>query len=112
MSAPVVLAIAVTSLTLAVPVVVVSSTVATQQHLAGAADNAALAAADVLFGWHAGDACELAAQIAEASDVHLDSCVVSETRDSVVVSVSRATPLLRLAAISRAGQFVSYSDGA
>lgn len=44
------------------------------QQLSGAADAAALAAADVLLGWVAGEPCAVATRVAAAHDARLVDC--------------------------------------
>lgn len=74
---------------------------AASQSVAGAADAAALAAADVASGLIPGVPCEAAQRAAELSGAQLESCAL----DGVVatVSVSRMVVGMRAQARSRAG---------
>lgn len=112
MSALIVLSISAASLALAIPAVGVATAVEAHHRAAGAADNAALAAADALFGFIEAPPCDVAASVAEAMKTRLERCEIDESLLTVVVQVSAATPLFHVSSISRAGQFVSYSDGA
>jgi high-affinity K+ transport system ATPase subunit B len=73
----------------------------TRSSVAGAADAAALAAADTAVGLVAGVPCEQAALVANANHVDLDSC----RADGLVltVSVSRSILGFRVGAITTAG---------
>jgi len=62
----------------------------TKQALAGAADAAALAAADVRVGLEAGEPCAVAARVATANGGSLASCSVDGLVVTVVVSSSIA----------------------
>jgi secretion/DNA translocation related TadE-like protein len=74
---------------------------AARSSVAGAADAAALAAADTTVGLMAGVPCEQADRVARANGAELDSCVA----DGLVltVSVSRSVFGFRVGAISTAG---------
>lgn len=74
---------------------------AASQSVGGAADAAALAAADVASGLIPGVPCEAAQRAAALGGAHLDSC----TLDGVVatVSVSRTVAGMRAQAQARAG---------
>lgn len=67
-----------------------ASAVAGAQRVGAAADSAALAAADVMLGWVAGDPCEIAARVAQAHDTALVDCRAEGL--SMIVTV-RATVL-------------------
>ena len=69
------------------------SALVTRAAVAGAADAAALAAADVAVGIAPGFPCAAAAQVAAANGVIMHSCVV----DGVVVTVSVRRWLLGIA---------------
>ena len=71
------------------------------QSVGGAADAAALAAADVASGLIPGEPCVMAQRAAELSGAHLDSCVL----DGVVatVRVSRTVAGMLAQARARAG---------
>lgn len=76
MSAPAVVACAFAAVVLGVPVVAVSAEFEVRHRVAGAADAAALAAADAAAGWIAGDPCELAAEVAEAMRAEVAGCEI------------------------------------
>ncbi|HRN30476.1 MAG TPA: hypothetical protein PK890_12360, partial [Terrimesophilobacter sp.] len=72
-----------------------------RQRVAGAADAAALAAADVAVGREPGLPCTVARFVAEANETALDACVVDGYVVTVrVVSDRRA---IRIEAVSTAG---------
>lgn len=71
------------------------------QRAAGAADAAALAAADTVTGAITGDACVRAGEAAVANGAVVESCVVSGAIATVAVSVSRGP--LTATARARAG---------
>lgn len=62
------------------------------QQLSGAADAAALAAADVLLGWVAGDPCAAATRVAAAHDARLIHC----SSDGLAVTVRVGASILGL----------------
>ncbi|MFM9920579.1 Rv3654c family TadE-like protein [Lacisediminihabitans sp. H27-G8] len=70
---------------LLLPVVTVFSV---QQRAAGAADAAALAAADVAVGIRSGSPCETASTVAVANTTRLDGCLVEDTTATVRVTAS------------------------
>jgi secretion/DNA translocation related TadE-like protein len=57
---------------------------------AGAADNAAIAAADTVSGALSGEPCERAAEVAEASGARLAACEAEDLEAFVTVEVSFA----------------------
>jgi secretion/DNA translocation related TadE-like protein len=65
---------------------------ATKQALAGAADAAALAAADVRVGLVPGEPCAVAATVARANSVEMAGCVF----DGLVVTVTVTTTVIGL----------------
>ena len=70
-----------------------------QRHaMAGAADAAALAAADARSGAVAGVPCDLAAQVAHANGARLDACAV----DGLVATVRVSTRVLGVAVTATA----------
>ena len=71
---------------------------AVRQSVAGAADSAALAAADVVSGLRAGYPCDAARRVAEANGALLASCEV----DGLVVSVSATRQFAGIAITSSA----------
>lgn len=68
---------------------------------AGAADNAAIAAADTVSGALPGEPCERAAEVAEASGARLSACGTDDLDAIVTVDVSFAG--LSATANARAG---------
>jgi len=70
----------------------------TRQAVAGAADAAALAGADVASGLVSGYPCKTAARVATANGASLASCAV----DGLVVTVSVSRRILGIAVIARA----------
>lgn len=77
------------------------SALAQRQAVHNAADAAALAAADALFGFVGGDPCDRAAELAVLAGVRLAECTVIET--SVVVLVDRTILGFRVHSAARAG---------
>ncbi|MDH6181834.1 secretion/DNA translocation related TadE-like protein [Microbacteriaceae bacterium SG_E_30_P1] len=71
---------------------------AARAQAAGAADAAALAAADAASGRHPGFPCELAAAVASANGVELDSCEV----DGLIVTVATSGGILGFTVAARA----------
>ncbi|HAQ59505.1 MAG TPA: helicase [Microbacterium sp.] len=65
---------------------------------AGAADNAAIAAADTVSGAVPGEPCERAAEVAEASHARLVSC----SAEGLIASVTVAVPFAGFTATARA----------
>lgn len=74
---------------------------AVRQSLIGAADAAALAAADAASGAVGGDPCDRAGRVTVANDARLDVCQVDGY--VVTVAVSRAILGLRASAFATAG---------
>ena len=68
---------------LLLPVAIVFSV---QQRAAGAADAAALAAADVAVGIRSGSPCAAASAVAVANTTRLDGCLVDDTTATVRVT--------------------------
>ena len=81
-----VLAVAVVAAVLCITMMLVPlySVLAKKQAMAGAADAAALAAADVRVGLDPGEPCAVAARVAAANRARLSSCKV----DGLVVTVA------------------------
>jgi secretion/DNA translocation related TadE-like protein len=87
--------------TLTIGLAAVGAAAVTGQRLAGAADAAALAAADTASGAVSGDPCERAGQIAAASEASLAACELDGLIATVTVSGAFGT--LTLTASARAG---------
>ncbi len=71
---------------------------ATRQSLIGAADAAALAAADTASGAVAGVPCDRAAEVATANGARLDACEV----DGYVVTVAVSRPVVGIRSVATA----------
>lgn len=107
MSAPILIAVAGGALTIGLAVVAASGALEASGRASAAADAAALAAADALTGWVAADPCDLAAQVASAHDVVLDTCDTDVASGQVRVRVSVQTIFKRVHARARAGPSVA-----
>ena len=101
------LACAVASLALAVPVSAAAASLEAVHRAAGAADAAALAAADAasgwVSGWVSGDPCALAGEVVAAAGGDVAECAVDEANGQVRVSVRLQTMLGTAQARARAG---------
>ncbi len=87
MSAPALVACAVAALTLAVPVVAATGSLTAVHRATGAADAAALAAADAAAGWVEAEPCQLATRVVTAADAELVRCDLDPGSGQVRVSV-------------------------
>ena len=76
----------------------VTTVLSAQQRAAGAADAAALAAADVAAGILPGSPCPVAATVAAANAARLDGCLI----DGVTATVRVTTSVLGFAVAARA----------
>lgn len=103
MSAPALLACAGVALALALPVVVAGSALEGSLRAAGAADAAALAAADAASGWISAEPCPLARLVTEAYGAVLESCELDAQTGRVRVQVHVGTMLSTAHAHARAG---------
>lgn len=74
-----------------------------QARASGAADAAALAAADAALGWVDSVPCEVASLISESADAKLDRCDIDTVHAQVRVSVSKQTIFGTVHARARAG---------
>lgn len=72
-----------------------------RQSLHGAADAAALAAADTLFGFATGNPCERADVVAQSVGARVTQCEVDET--SVTITVARRILAVMAQSSARAG---------
>ncbi len=95
------LAIVAATIACALAVVGLGGALTARQRVVAAADAAALAAADTLLGAVAGDPCALAAEVAAAHRVSLESCRLEGAEAVVAVSTRLAGVPVR--AHSRAG---------
>lgn len=89
------------TLTLTITVTSAGALLAQREALHGAADAAALGAADALFGYVEADPCATAAKAAAHNSARLSSCVSEDT--SVTVRVERWLLGVRVIATARAG---------
>ena len=71
------------------------------QHVAAAADAAALAAADVQLGWVPGDPCAVAERVAAAHEVRLSACAAEGL--NMIVRVETGILGLTVSRSARAG---------
>jgi secretion/DNA translocation related TadE-like protein len=85
----------------------ITTVVSAQQRAAGAADAAALAAADVAVGILPGSPCLVAATVAEANAARLDGCAI----DGVTATVRATTTVLGFAVSARATAGRPADDG-
>lgn len=93
MSAPATLGCAIAALVLGLPVLAASAHLEARQRAAGAADAAALAAADAATGWIAADPCALAADVARSAAAEIDACAVDGRSGEARVTVRVGTPI-------------------
>jgi secretion/DNA translocation related TadE-like protein len=66
----------------------VTTVLSAQQRAAGAADAAALAAADVAVGIRSGSPCPVAASVSSANASRLDGCLIDGPTATVQVTIS------------------------
>ncbi len=81
-------ALIIAALLLTVGILAWSAVTRAAMQAAGAADLAALAAADTARGLRAGDPCAAAQLLAAANDARLDSCLIEADGSTVSVQVS------------------------
>jgi len=101
-SAPAVVGIAGAALALALPVLGAATALEVSARVAGAADAAALAAADAALGWIHEDPCALAATVAASAQAALASCDVDLALGEARVVVAASTILGEVSARARA----------
>lgn len=89
------------TLTLTLTVTSAGALLAQREALHGAADAAALGAADALFGYVEADPCVTAASAAAQNNARMGQCSVEDT--SVTVRVERWLLAVRVTATARAG---------
>lgn len=112
MSTPALLACAAAAVCLGIPVIAASAQLEAQHRAAGAADAAALAAADALGGWIDAEPCEIARAVVDAVDARLERCEVDAARAEALVEVGSAGLFGGVAAEARAGpESVGGADG-
>lgn len=88
MSAPALLGVAAAALALALPVVGASAALEAGARARGAADAAALAAADALNGYLEAEPCAVATRVANAVSATLESCELQSEEGGATVRVS------------------------
>ncbi|CAG7617300.1 helicase [Leucobacter soli] len=103
MSAPAVAACCGAVLALALPVVVATGSIDAAHRVAGAADAAALAAADAHAGWVDGAPCDLAEEVLVAVGARVDECLVDEVSGRVRLQANLPTMLGTARARAHAG---------
>lgn len=105
MSGPALLACAAATFALAMPVLLAAGALETGQRAAGAADAAALAAADAASGWIEADPCALAAEVVAAAGaaIGLGDCLLDEASGEARITVIAGTPFGAVEARARAG---------
>lgn len=102
MSAPIALACALAALVLGLPVISASAHLEARHRVAGAADAAALAAADAANGFIAEDPCEIAAATVEAARASMTACDINARLGEARVLVRASTVLGFVEARARA----------
>lgn len=103
MSAPALLGCVAAALCLGIPVMAAGSHLVSAQRVTGAADAAALAAADSLTGWLAAEPCDAAAEVARGAGAHLKRCTPDPALGEVRVVLTVHTPIGAVEARARAG---------
>jgi len=92
-SVPLVAAVAVTTMVLAASTVVACDSIVAKQRLDGAADSAALAAADAHGGWIEDEPCALAARVLASMGAELVECRIDDATGRVRLSAALRTML-------------------
>lgn len=103
MSGPLLVGCAAVALCLGIPVLAASGHLVAAHKLAGAADAAALAAADALTGWIDAEPCEAARSIADAAGATLARCDVDEAAAQARIELASGRAPFVLHARARAG---------
>ena len=102
MSAPATLSCALAALVLGLPIIATSAHLEIAHRTAGAADAAALAAADAANGLINEAPCDVAARVAAAMNTRVESCEIDTRLGAARVTVSAHTALGRVTAHARA----------
>jgi len=110
-SAPVVLACAFAAVIVGVPVISASAHLEARHRVAGAADAAALAAADALSGLLEADPCALAADVASAAGTVLRDCEMETRTGEARTVVTVLTPFGTVEARARAAPLLPPGGG-
>ena len=103
MSAPALIACAAAALCLGVPLIAASAHVEAAHRAAGAADAAALAAADAQAGLVAGNPCDVAAAVAGSADASIVACELDAAGSEARVRVAVGGALGSVTGAARAG---------
>ncbi|MEJ6489763.1 peptidoglycan DD-metalloendopeptidase family protein [Leucobacter sp. USCH14] len=103
MSAPATLVCAAAAVCLGLPIIAASSHLEAAHRAAGAADAAALAAADAAAGFVASDPCELAADVARSADAEVVRCELDATLEDARIEVATGGPFGTVTALAHAG---------
>lgn len=112
MSVPVNIALAAVALALGIPVIVAGTQLEARHRVAGAADAAALAAADAASGWIDADPCSLASEVAEAAGARVTSCRVDVADASARILTAAGVAWGGVKGRAHAGPVVPVSQGA
>lgn len=112
MSAPALLGCAAAALCLGIPVLAAGSHLVSAHQVTGAADAAALAAADSLTGWLAAEPCEAVAEVAREVGAHVERCDTDPALGEARVILTVRTPIGTLTARARAGGVPPEAAGA
>lgn len=103
MSAPVFVACGAAVIALTLPILATAQTLELQQRAVGAADTAALAAADALNGWIVADPCAVAARVVVEMGVNLANCIVDDALGEARIIVNATSIFANIEARARAG---------
>lgn len=107
MSSPAALGCAAAALVLVMPIMAASTHLEARHRASGAADAAALAAADAAAGWIDAEPCEIAAEVADSANARMTSCTVDPERAEAAVTVAVGTPITGVSGRARAGPSTS-----
>lgn len=103
MSAPVLIGAAGVTLSAALAVSSVAAALDVSHRVAGAADAAALAAADAALGWHDHEPCQLAHNVATSANASVQECAIAPSTGEARVILSGDTIFGVIYARARAG---------
>ncbi|MHA3682978.1 M23 family metallopeptidase [Leucobacter sp. HY1910] len=117
MSAPALVGCVAAALCLGLPVLAAGSHLVSAQRVTGAADAAALAAADAITGWLDSEACDAAAEVARSAGATVERCDLVPQHGEARIELSINTPIGAVTARARAGGVVmdqgpAYGAGA
>lgn len=103
MSTPMLMGCVAAAVCLGIPVLAAGSYLATAQRVAGAADAAALAAADAMSGWLEAEPCEAVQAVAHEAGAAVARCELDATSSDAKIVLSVQTPAGEITARARAG---------